>query len=296
MGARKTGALLAVIAAFAVAIFFIPYKEAGAMAPYGSVVLAMLSIGAILSTASARAESSMPFRRATELKTSAGFAVLTIGGNLATQLALQRISPGLLSMLQQTQILIIAAIAVAFLGERPRFGFWLGLVLAMGGLLLLRMPNVENPRANVEGIALGLGSSVCFALMHVYNRKVVHEIRPSRVNAIRLWLATLALVCVPGFARGLGDLGLYGWCLCAVAAVLGPFGARVMTMHSLRFIPAAEASLYTLITPVFAYLLGFAFFAQTPGLNEITGGVLVTLGVFLPLLARWRSNREGVPS
>ena len=290
MKRRNIGVVLAVIAALFVAVFFIPYKRVGLFAPYGSVVLAMLAIGAALSTLATVTERGRPSNRRAEYKAALVLGVLTIVGNLCTQLSIQLISPGLLSVVQQTQILMVTAAAFCFLGERPAVGFWLGLILALVGLGIIRFPGADTAHANLAGVVFALVSSLGFALMHVYTRKVIHEIRPATVNAARLWLAVLVLALVPGFASGLNSLGWYGWLLCGLAALLGPFLGRVLVMHAVRYIPAAESSLYTLITPVFAYFLGFLFYDIVPVWQEYLGSTILIVGVFLPLLDQWRNK------
>jgi drug/metabolite transporter (DMT)-like permease len=300
----RTGALLSLSAALLAAAFLIPYKLAGERAPTDLVTLAMLASAALFNTATtlgsrigrrSAAATAAPSRRLAVM-VAAGIAVLTAAGNFAVAQALAHSAPGLVSSVQQTQVIFVAAASAVLLGERITLRFGAGVLVALAGFAVMRLPILGEPvaigSAPETGGGAGLGvlwavlSAFCFGLMHTITRKVIRRIDPVFVNALRLWLAVGLVVALPGRLGGVLALDLHTWALAAAAAFFGPFTSRLCLMYAVRHISASHSSLVTLATPVFAFTLGFAVLGIAPTARELLGGALILAGIALPLLER----------
>src|SRR5690606_32664591 len=136
------------------------------------------------------------------------------------------------SVLAKTEVLLVAALAWPLLGERMSRRFGAGALVAVAGFAVMHAPG--------GGLGLDAGSlwavvaAAAWALMHVVARKHIHRVRPGRVNGVRLWLTAAALLLVPGGAQGLAGLDARTWLLCGVAALAGPFLARLSLLHAVR--------------------------------------------------------------
>jgi drug/metabolite transporter (DMT)-like permease len=300
----RTGALLSLASALLAAAFLIPYKLAGARAPADLVTLAMLASAAMFNTATTlgsrlgRPAQAAPSWRLAFL-VAAGIAVLTATGNFAVAQALTHSAPGLVSSVQQTQVIFVAAASAVLLGERITLRFGAGVLVALAGFAVMRLPMDEvvggaggaGPAAGATGVVeigvlWAVLSALCFGLMHVITRKVIRRIDPMFVNALRLWLAVGLMVMLPGRLAGALALDLHTWALAAAAACLGPFLSRLCLMYAVRHISASRSSLITLAAPVFAFVLGFLVLGIAPTVRELLGGAFIAAGIALPLLER----------
>lgn len=290
----RTGALLSLMAALSAAAFLIPYKQAaGTGAPRDVVVMVMLLAAAMLNTVlflgkrlrAGRAHAAAP-RRSVRLTmivalVLAGFTAL---GNRAVAEALVHLGPGLTSVVQQTQVLFVAAASTLLLGERITPRFAAGAVIALAGFAVMRLPGQAGSALELGGMLWAVVSALSFGAMHVVTRKVIQRIDPVPVNALRLWLAVAVLACWPGRLASLGGLDTRTWALAAAAAFLGPFLGRICLMYAVRHISASHSTLLNLTSPVFAFGLGFLAFGTAPTGLELAGGALILTGIALPVL------------
>ncbi|MCG8416503.1 MAG: DMT family transporter [Proteobacteria bacterium] len=282
MSSTGKGALLSICSAFFAALFLIPYKAASEQAERDAVVLAMLLCAAVFNTFTSvsRKRRARTWNRVT-LISAVSLAILSIIGNIAVTEALAKIDAGLTSVLQRSQVLFVAGAAYLVLRERITARFVVGALIAIGGFAVMQLPDPGEMRA--AGMVWALSSAVCFALMQVVTRKVIHRIDPVRVNALRLWLAVFFLACVTGPIDALSGLDLKIWLLCSSAAFFGPFLGRVSLMYAVRYLPASQSTLLELVSPVFAFVLGFIAFGSVPSITEIAGAAILLAGIVLPV-------------
>ena len=290
------GAILSLAAAFLGAAFLIPYKAAGQIAPVRGVVLALLLAAAALNTLTALSRRSGRRRPSgRELAVSLALALCTVVGNLAVLGALAVLEPAITSVVTHTQIFLVVALAWPLLGERPTARFAAGAVLAIAGFAVMQWPGSGADRVAAAGIGLALLASAMWATMAVITRAVAARIDLLRVNAVRLWIASAAMACVPGTVEVARGMSGTAWALAAAAAFAGPFMSRVALMYSVRYITASHSTLISLVGPFFAFLLGLAAFGTTPSPLQIAGGAILLAGVALPvleLISRGRQDRS----
>jgi drug/metabolite transporter (DMT)-like permease len=293
----RTGVWLSLASAALAALFLIPYKLAGERAPADLVTLALLVCAAVFNTLAtaggklgAMSAGARPPARSLGLAllVAAVIAVLTAGGNFGVAAALASgAAPGLVSVVQQTQVVFVAAASAVLLGERVTLRFGVGVAVALAGFVVMQLPGGDvADAAPASGLLWALLSALCFGLMLVITRMVIHRIDPVLVNALRLWLAVALIIALPGRLAGALALDLATWGLAAAAAFSGPFLARLCLMFAVRHISAARVALIALATPVLAFLLGFAALGIAPTLRELIGGALILAGIALPLLER----------
>lgn len=284
MSTFTKGALLSLGAAFFAALFLIPFKAAGQLTPRDGAVLAVLLCAAGLNTVTAFTSRSRRRGRMwdrTTLLTAGALGVLTAIGNVAVGEALARLDAGLTSVLQQTQVLFVAAAAFFFLGERITLRFMIGAIIALAGFAVAQSPDGGALRV---GMLFAIASALAFGMMHVITRKVIDRIDPIWVNALRLWLAVVILASLIGPVRALSGLGARAWFLCFAAAFVGPYLGRICIMYAVRYIPASQSALLVLFAPVFAFALGFIAFGSIPGPLDVVGAALILAGIALPIL------------
>jgi O-acetylserine/cysteine efflux transporter len=79
------------------------------------------------------------------------------------------ISPGVASVVMQTQVFFTIAVAAWRSGEKPRLHQLMGLVPAIGGILLILMHNGEDITA--AGLTMVLGGAMCWAISNQTTRE-----------------------------------------------------------------------------------------------------------------------------
>lgn len=295
---RRAGIALSLAAALGGAVALVAYKAAGERAGAAAVVLAAMLCAALLNSAilgqPARALARV-WRRAAgagpgrpgahalparaELALGAFLALCTVAANLAVLRSLASLNPALTSVLAKTEVLLVAALAWPLLGERMSLRFGAGALLAVAGIALMHEPGALALDA---GSLWAVAAAAAWALMHVVARKHIHRVRPGHVNGARLWLSAATLLLVPGNVQALAGLDARTWLLCGVAALAGPFLARLALLHAVRHLSASHSTLLSLPGPVFAAVLALAIFGVAPSLGELAGAALVLAGVALP--------------
>lgn len=281
------GATLGLLTAVFTAGFLIAFREAAEYASRDAIVFAMLLAAAVfnsLVTLSRLGRTPRPNR--TWLKSALFLALMTILGNAALATALPVLGPGATSTMMQLQVFFVAAGAWLFLRERVGVPLIIGAMLAAGGFASFAIPGASGSSLSLYGLSAGLITALCFSAMMVWTRAVIRDLDPVSLNAGRLWVSVAALALWPGVLDSVMQMPLRAWLLTTAAAAGGPFLARLALMYSLRFISAAQTKLWSMLAPVFAFLLVFLIYSTVPTGREILGGLLIISGVFLPTVLR----------
>jgi drug/metabolite transporter (DMT)-like permease len=72
----------------------------------------------------------------------------------------------------------------------------------------------------------------------------------------------------------------------SLAALAGPFFARLALMISARYIEARLTTLATLAAPVMTLFLAFVLLSDWPLPHELIGGAIMIAGISIPVLRR----------
>jgi drug/metabolite transporter (DMT)-like permease len=269
--------------------FMVPWKAASAHGEPQHLVLVMLTVATLLNMLILplmRGEKKRLHR--TAFAVASGLAMLTLVGNLAAAAAIARISGPLLSVLQRTEVIMVALIAWIFIGERVDRWYWLGALISLVGIWLLQSGGSD--KVTFEGILFGLFSAACFSTMIPLTRHYIDRIDPLTVNAIRLILSVLFWFVVygppPPMETFNNELLLYG----TLAAILGPWLGRTFIMYSSRYIESRISALVLLCAPFFTLVLSWLILDSWPSAKELYGGGIMLIGIAIPLIAMLRHN------
>lgn len=170
----------------------------------------------------------------------------------------------------------------AFHGERPRRLYWVGLTVALPGVVLLA--GTDAGPASLAGDALATAGGILAAVYLVLGRTV----------RARVGIGTYApLVCVAAAAALLPvalvtSTPITGFPATTWAILLGLALGPQMLGHNgfnyaLRYLRAATVSSVTLLEPVAATVLAMVFLGEIPGPLAILGGLLAVGGVFIAI-------------
>lgn len=300
---RRTGLLWASSAAICIGVFAVPWKAANeAGPPLVSTLVLLVSAASFSTLLTLVQQRRLPTIRRFDWIAASVLAVLTLAGNLASAHAIQTISSSVLTVVQRTEVLVVALLAWPFLGERVEKRFWLGAAVAAVGLLVMRDPfgaQIEGgaathaaASAKARGVALAVAAASMFGCMALFTRRVIHRIDPVVVNGLRLWISVafwFALNGVPETLRSASPEQVF-WA--ALTGFIGPFFGRLSMMLSARHLEARLTVLMTLAAPPVTLAVSILVLSDWPSQREGWGGAVMLLGVAIPLL--WPARRVPV--
>lgn len=184
---------------------------------------------------------------------------------------------------------LIVLLARPLLGERISLARWLGIGVAVSGVLLMLGPGAPriDPGAPLSGPALGalavLASALCWALLSLSNRQLAFRETP----AVMLFYT----VPISGMLAALTTVGHWtaptagDWLWFLAAGCCG--GAiHFCVVLAYRHAPAGAIAPLEYTNLVWAALAAYALFGEVPNSSAVLGGGAIIAGGYLALRAR----------
>lgn len=167
------------------------------------------------------------------------------------------------------------------LGERPKLQEWLGLVIAMAGLIYLVLPGITAP--NPLGAGLMMASGVAWGIYSLRGKRRAAPVAATAGNFVRtlpfaavgLLIAWRTMKTTP---RGLALAVMSG----ALTSGLG----YVIWYRALRGLTATRAAIVQLAVPLIAAAGGMVVLSEKPTVRLATSSVLILGGVASAIVAR----------
>ena len=220
-----------------------------------------------------------------------------VGFMLLQTLSLNYGAAGKTAVLVYTMPIWTLLLAWPLLGERVRGGQWIAVVGILIGLLLIIEP--WHLQSDWLSNTLGVGAAICWALGTVLVKKLRQQ---KRVNLLGLTAWTNLVGSVPlGLIAAYADEPPVQWTVVFVVIIL------VLTIVSTAFcwwlwtsildrVPAWEASLLVLGTPVIAIICSRLLLNEAFNPVEIAGILLIGSGLLLLSFFSWlRERRRDAP-
>jgi drug/metabolite transporter (DMT)-like permease len=219
--------------------------------------------------------------------------VFFVGGNWLVTLGSITVPSGVTAILVATTPLWTALLETCWPGgERLHLRGWLGLLIGLAGVVLLKMDQPPEPRVTL-GALLIIASAVCWSLGSVLLRR--HRLQGAHLVAAAwqmilggtgLCLAGLAIGEAGRFAREqFTPEGVYAFCHLLVFGSLVGF---VAYNWLLGHVSTAHASTYAYVNPVVALLIGWLV-----GDHPITWSMVAGMLIILSGVALVRSHPPG---
>ncbi len=166
-------------------------------------------------------------------------------------------------------------------GERPRRGEWLGLVIAIGGLVYLVSPGLSAPP--LVGSALMILAGIAWGGYSLRGRKLSDPLVSTAANFI--WLTPL---CVLFRLAPVGDVhaSADGVLWAALSGVVASGLGYAVWYAALPTLTATRAATVQLTVPIIAAFGGVAFLGETISARLLLASVLVLGGVGFAIFAR----------
>jgi len=183
-------------------------------------------------------------------------------------------------------------LAAILLGERIRMIRVTAVLIGLVGVVIMLWPRLSGAESLQEGATLGalliLGATMLRSVVQIHVRRMVEtEHTAAIVFYFSLTATFLALLTAP-----------FGWVLPSpraagflIAAGLIGGVAQIMITSAYRFGGASLLAPYEYASMIFAVIIGYVWFGETPTLVMLGGAALVIGGGVLVI---WRERQLGV--
>ena len=158
---HRRGIMWALASAFAIAAFVVPWKIASTHGETATNTLVLLVAAAVFnSLLTVYQQRRFPAFRWFDVALAGALACFTLLGNLASASAIKLVSPALLTVVQRSEVIIVALLAWPLIGERIEPRFWIGAAIAGCGLVLLQDPSARTRRPSTPISRSALSSTI----------------------------------------------------------------------------------------------------------------------------------------
>ena len=168
-------------------------------------------------------------------------------------------------------------------GERPTATEWLGLLIAIAGLIWLVFPGVSSP--SLAGAALMTAAGIFWGVYSLRGRGSENPIRITTGNFIR---AVPIAIAVSVIMFPMVHLSPKGVLIAALSGGVASGLGYVVWYTALRGITATLAATVQLAVPFLAAAGGVLFLSETISARLVLSGIAILSGVGLAILGRTR--------
>ncbi len=254
----------------------------GAIDPW-SFTAVRLASGALTLFLLARAASRA---RPRESAGSWGSALALFGYAAAFSLAYVRVGAGVgaLALFASVQATMIGWSALR--GQRPRAIEWLGLGIAMAGLVLLTRPGAVAP--DPLGVGLMAIAGIAWGAYSLRGRRAVSPLAATADNFVRsVPLALLGL----GIGAAHAHFSARGVALAAASGAVASGLGYSLWYLALPRISATQAAMVQLVVPVLAAVAGILILGESASARFVVSGALILGGVGMAVAPRRSPGR-----
>lgn len=211
------------------------------------------------------------------------FSVLAFVAIWTYWIGLSMMDPTLASFLNRSETLVTISLGIVLLGERFSKGEAVGALLALGGVVLMKLTFRAEYSA---GFWVVLFSAVCFGTAEFIAKIAVRYVDPLTLSFLRNVISSalfwIAVAFVGTSFEGAGSV----WWAVLIIAFAGPILTRPIYLYALKHIEVSKVALVNQSQPVFVAILALVALSQTPAPREIIGGVFVIGGCLLIIVSR----------
>lgn len=211
------------------------------------------------------------------------FGILQSGGSIGLLTwALVSGGAGKTAVLTYTMTFWTALLAWLFLGETLRKQQWLGLGLALVGLVFILMPFSLTTGLMSKGLALLAG--VCWAVASIIAKKI-NQRQPVDLLSFTAWQMLFGSVPLIAISWWVSDQPIH-WTPSFIGALIynilpGSAIAWLLWLFALKQLPAGIAGLGSLMTPVVGVLAASLQLGEIPTLMELVGMLTILVAIAL---------------
>ena len=192
------------------------------------------------------------------------------------------ITVGLSSIINAMTPLFAVIVLASFQQERLTVNRFIGVLLGLLGVAVLRGFDGPVDAGQSLGIMLCIGAAISYAFAALWGRKFLAGVPAVKSATCQLMCSTLIMVVVVSIVDQPWTLTLPSqkaiWSI-VILAVFGTALAYIVFFKILTRAGAGNAMLVTLLIPITAMVLGNLFLDEVIKIEEIVGAVIIAAGL-----------------
>jgi drug/metabolite transporter (DMT)-like permease len=196
--------------------------------------------------------------------------------------AILRTSAANATLLGNNTPIVVGLLTWMVFRRRPQPAFWLGLVLAIGGSVVILWGDLARHAQFGVGDIMALGAAACFAVYLLATEKV--RTTTSTLTFLRLsMIATTLVLLLLNFAMGI-SLRVphrHTWWALLGLGLVSQLGGYLALTYALGHLPATITSISLLTQGPLTAAMAAVLLGEALTLAQIVGGALVLFGVGL---------------
>lgn len=257
-----------------------------ALAPHLSFATLRAALAGLVLIGLARA-LGRPFPRAGAMWVTIalmGFGATSLGF-LGMFHAAEFVSPGIATVIANTQPLLAAALGGIVLGERLSLLGKTGLLTGFLGIVVIAMPAMFSGGGDsyLLGVAYIILAALGITISNVMIKKIAGQVDPFMAMGLQMLIGSIPLAIAAGLTE---DPAAIQWnvTFVTVLVLLAVFGSAlvyVIWMSVLSEVPLNQANAFSFFIPVFGLTMGVLFYGEALGPLKLAGIVLAVIGVIL---------------
>lgn len=228
-----------------------------------------------------------PFPRGLRIWVTLG--VVGIGatslGYLGMFHAAEFVSPGLATVIANTQPLLAAMLGVIWLGERlPKAG-WIGLMIGFAGIFVIALPRLLGGAGDGTGIGFAyiILAAAGVTVSNVAIKYIATEVDGFFAMGIQMLIGSVPLGIAAFFIE---DQAVVQWTPTFTVSLIGLslFGSALVYwiwFSVLETVPLNRAIVFSFLVPIFGLAIGAMFFGERLSGVQLTGISLAIAGIVL---------------
>jgi len=166
-------------------------------------------------------------------------------------------------------------------GERPRTLEWLGLAVALAGLIYLFYPGLSSPPAASSALMVAAGAS--WGLYTLRGKRSADPIGETAGNFLKSlpFGAAALLVFLPSL-----HLSAYGVLLAVISGAVTSGIGYAVWYTALRDLTTTRAAVVQLAVPIITAIIGIVFLSEIADLRLVIAGMLILGGIALTVFGK----------
>jgi drug/metabolite transporter (DMT)-like permease len=196
--------------------------------------------------------------------------------------AILRTSAANATLLGNNTPIVVGLLTWMVFRRRPEPAFWLGLVLAIGGSVVILWTDLARHAPFGGGDVMALGAAACFAVYLLTTEQV--RTTTSTLTFLRLsMIATTLVLLLLNFAMGISlrVAHRHTWWALLGLGLVSQLGGYLALTYALGHLPATITSISLLTQGPLTAAMAAVLLGEPLTLPQIVGGALVLLGVGL---------------
>lgn len=191
------------------------------------------------------------------------------------------VSSGLASFVIAQTPVVTAALALAFLKERPSFMTICGMSVSILGMMIIVLG--ETIRVDINfGLLLVMLATVCGSLHSIFQKYLLKSLSPFQVTAFSTWFAALSLlIFFPVLTTDLKEASSDATAAVIFLGIVPSTIGQWLWTYGLSRTLVVKASAYLYAMPIISTTCGWLILSEIPTSSALIGGLIALVGAML---------------